>query len=106
MTKIAPSPVKWQPDTAPGGVARLSAGPAQLGQYAPLGHARFGFQNSTPELFRGHLREAISRVSQRPFQERIVFLKAWNEWAEGNHVEPDLKWGRGYLEVIRQEVGP
>ena len=64
------------------------------------------FQNSTPELFRGHLREAISRVSQRPFQERIVFLKAWNEWAEGNHVEPDLKWGRGYLEVIRQEVGP
>jgi len=36
--------------------------------------------------------------------ERIIFLKAWNEWAEGNYVEPDLKWGRGYLQVIREEL--
>lgn len=59
---------------------------------------------STPELFRAHLREAVSRVAQCPPEERIVFLKAWNEWAEGNYVEPDLKWGRRYLEVIREEV--
>jgi len=60
--------------------------------------------NATPELFRGHLREAVERVADRPEDERIVFLKAWNEWAEGNNVEPDQKWGRGYLEVIREEV--
>ncbi len=60
--------------------------------------------NSTPGLFRGHLREAITRVADRPSEERIVFLKAWNEWAEGNYVEPDQKWGRGYLEVIREEI--
>jgi len=63
------------------------------------------FHNATPELFRGHLREAVSRVKDRPADQRIVFLKAWNEWAEGNHVEPDLKWGRAWLEVIRDEVG-
>jgi len=62
------------------------------------------FQNSTPELFRGHLHDAISRVADRPSDQRIVFLKAWNEWAEGNYVEPDQKWGRAYLEVIRQEL--
>lgn len=62
------------------------------------------FENATPELFRGHLRKAISRVEERPPDERIVFLKAWNEWAEGNYVEPDQKWGRAWLEAIREEL--
>ncbi len=61
-------------------------------------------QGATPELFRKHLRQVIARVAERPFQERIVFLKAWNEWAEGNYVEPDQQWGDGFLEVIRQEI--
>ncbi len=61
-------------------------------------------ENSTPELFRGLLHEAVARVGDRLPDERIVFLKAWNEWAEGNYVEPDQKWGRAYLEVIQQEL--
>ena len=62
------------------------------------------FHDATPEKFRGLLREAIARVVDHPADERIVFLKAWNEWAEGNHVEPDQKWGRAWLEVIREEL--
>ncbi len=62
------------------------------------------FENATPDLFRGLLREAISRVEDRAPDERIVFLKAWNEWAEGNYVEPDQKWGHAWLEAIRQEL--
>ncbi len=62
------------------------------------------FHNSTPELFRGHLREALNRVSDRAPDSRIVFLKAWNEWAEGNYVEPDQKWGLNYLRVIGEEL--
>ena len=60
--------------------------------------------NSTPELFRKHLQEAFSRVAVRVPEERIVFIKAWNEWAEGNYLEPDQKWGHDYLEVIREEL--
>lgn len=33
----------------------------------------------------------------------LLFIKSWNEWAEENYLEPDLKFGKGYLEVLRQE---
>jgi lipopolysaccharide biosynthesis protein len=62
------------------------------------------FHNATPELFRRHLHEAIKTVENRKPEEKIIFLKAWNEWAEGNYVEPDQKWGRAWLEVIRDEI--
>ena len=60
--------------------------------------------DSTPELFGKHLREAVEMVRGKVPEHRIILLKSWNEWAEGNYVEPDLKWGRGYLEAIRREV--
>ncbi len=62
------------------------------------------FHNSTPELFRKHLNDALSRVEDRKHEEKIVFVKAWNEWAEGNHLEPDQKWGRAYLDIILEEI--
>lgn len=59
---------------------------------------------STPELFRRQVRRAVSLgAGQRP-EYRLAFLKSWNEWAEGNYMEPDLRFGRGYLEVLRDEV--
>ncbi len=62
------------------------------------------FHRSTPELFRIHVREVLNRLKNKPAEQKIVFLKSWNEWAEGNYVEPDLKWGLQYLEVILQEI--
>lgn len=59
---------------------------------------------STPELFRSHLQMALEKIASYPPEHRMIFLKAWNEWAEGNHVEPDLRFGHGYLEVIKEEV--
>jgi len=59
---------------------------------------------STPELFRRHLRRALDSVADLPHDRRIIFVKSWNEWAEGNHLEPDLKFGRGYLQVLREEL--
>ncbi len=59
---------------------------------------------STPELFRRHLRRALESMAGVPYERRIVFVKSWNEWAEGNHLEPDLKFGRGYLDVLRDEL--
>jgi len=59
---------------------------------------------STPEAFREHVRAAIQRVSDLPPEHRILIAKSWNEWAEGNHLEPDLRYGMGYLDVLRDEV--
>ena len=59
---------------------------------------------STPELFRIHLRASITQIRHKPAEHRILFLKSWNEWAEGNYVEPDLRYGKGYLQVLRDEI--
>jgi hypothetical protein len=65
------------------------------------------FQNPKPELFRRHLRQALQLVAKRELENRLVFLKSWNEWAEGNYVEPDARFGRQYLDVLRDEIlGP
>ena len=60
------------------------------------------FINATPEYFEAGLREGIQSVINRPPDERIVFVNAWNEWAEGNDLEPDLKHGLAYLEAVRR----
>lgn len=62
---------------------------------------------STPELFAESLRKAfdLTRHSTTKADGRLVFLKSWNEWAEGNHLEPDLRDGHGYLHAIRKELG-
>lgn len=62
------------------------------------------FHGSTPELFRIQLKKAISIIRDKPKEQKIIFAKSWNEWAEGNHLEPDLKFGKAYLEVIKEEV--
>jgi hypothetical protein len=59
---------------------------------------------STPELFRNVLKIAIGLVSGKLIDERLVFIKSWNEWAEGNYLEPDEEWERKYLDVCRDEI--
>jgi hypothetical protein len=61
-------------------------------------------QDPDPELFRLHVRDAMRVIRDQPVQERILFLKSWNEWAEGNYLEPDHRFGRGFLEVVRDSV--
>lgn len=57
--------------------------------------------NSTPELLKQQLQTAINRVENYPDQHKIVFIKSWNEWAEGNYLEPDQRHGTGYLRAIK-----
>lgn len=59
---------------------------------------------ATPELFRRQCSAALQLVRNRPPAGNIVFIKSWNEWAEGNYLEPDMRFRRGYIEVIRQEL--
>ncbi len=70
---------------------------------ARLGRDAVVLKGSTPKLFKEHVSDVLSRCSMRPFEENIVFLKSWNEWAEGNYVEPDRAFGRGFLEALKSE---
>ncbi len=63
------------------------------------------FVHSTPEFYELWLRETVARVvEQRDAQERLVFVNAWNEWAEGAHLEPDLRYGHQFLHATRRAV--
>ena len=58
--------------------------------------------NSTPQLYEQWLREAVARTAPDSAQEKTVFINAWNEWAEGCHLEPCQKWGTAYLEATQR----
>lgn len=60
------------------------------------------YYNSTPEVFREQILTALNLLTDKSNEHRILFLMSWNEWAEGNYIEPDLKYGHGYLDVLRE----
>ena len=68
------------------------------------GHRGVVYEGETPELFQRYLEKAVQRVRAFPDERRIVFIKAWNEWAEGNYLEPDSLNGHAYLDVVRSVV--
>ena len=62
------------------------------------------YTGSTPALFEEHIKKALEVILQKQDQHKILFLRSWNEWAEGNYVEPDLKFGHGYLDVLKSSI--
>jgi hypothetical protein len=57
------------------------------------------FKDSTPELFGDWYRGKVDAFVPYSEEENFIFINAWNEWAEGNHLEPCEKWGTRYLEA-------
>ncbi|GAA2242206.1 glycoside hydrolase family 99-like domain-containing protein [Herbiconiux moechotypicola] len=56
---------------------------------------------SNPYVFRRWLNTTVSSVADRDRDERVVFVNAWNEWAEGAVLEPSQRWARTYLLAVR-----
>jgi lipopolysaccharide biosynthesis protein len=60
--------------------------------------------NSTPELWGELLKNTFKIVTNKPQNKQIIFIKSWNEWAEGNHLEPDSKFGKRYLQELKKNI--
>ena len=61
-------------------------------------------KNSTPDLFKRIAKRAIEIVQGKPEDEQIVMIKSWNEWGEGNYMEPDLEFGHGYINALKEAI--
>lgn len=62
-------------------------------------------QNDDPSLYGQWLENAITKVQDYPAEERLVFVNAWNEWAEGCHLEPDAEMKHQFLQATASATG-
>ena len=62
------------------------------------------FTNSTPKLFEEHAVDVLNKIAGKPKDKQICFLKSWNEWGEGNYMEPDLRYGKGYINALKRAI--
>lgn len=60
--------------------------------------------NSSPTKFEETIKAALHIIKNKKEEHQILFLKAWNEWGEGNYVEPDSKFGHGWLKAIKNAI--
>ena len=62
------------------------------------------YVHATPKAFEEHINDALTYIEKKAPEHRIMVLKSWNEWGEGNYVEPDLEFGHGWLEAIKNTI--
>jgi len=58
--------------------------------------------NNSPESFGAYLQKSRDYADNHPDQPKLIIINAWNEWTEGSYLEPDMKWGYGYLESVKK----
>jgi hypothetical protein len=60
------------------------------------------WENATPTNFYLHAKDALESVKNK--KNPIIVLKSWNEWGEGNYMEPDSKYGKAYIYALRKAI--
>ena len=76
----------------------------QWDRTARVGKADGVYVNSTPDKFKEHVLKAKSLIATKSPEHQVLFLKSWNEWAEGNYIEPDLVYGHGYINALKEAI--
>ena len=66
------------------------------------GYGGYLLYNSTPTLFSKHVARVLKHIEKK--ENKLVFLKSWNEWGEGNYMEPDLEYGCQYIDALKNEL--
>lgn len=62
------------------------------------------FVNSTPAVFKKSILDSWEYIKDKAPEHRILMVKSWNEWGEGNYMEPDMQYGRGYIQAMREAL--
>ena len=62
------------------------------------------YHYSSPEEYKKLMISLVDYTAMRSDEERLIFINAWNEWAEGNHLEPDAKYGDAYLKATSEAI--
>jgi hypothetical protein len=70
-------------------------------RYPLRGKESIIFFNNTPESFASYLHKTREFVLDHSGQAPFLVINAWNEWVEGSYLEPDMLWGYGYLEAVK-----
>ncbi len=60
------------------------------------------FKHTDPNNWKIHLKNTFKKLKEHPGNPPFIIIKSWNEWAEGNYLEPDKKYGLNWLQVLKQ----
>ncbi|MDY6331774.1 MAG: glycoside hydrolase family 99-like domain-containing protein [Fibrobacter sp.] len=76
--------------------------------HSPRSGSRFFIlTNPTPQLFKTLCLRVLNGIKNK--KNKIIFVKSWNEWGEGNYMEPDMQFGKGYIKALaeaKKEIYP
>lgn len=76
----------------------------QWDRTARNGKAEGVYINATPTAWQRHLTDALQLVKHKADEHQMIVIKSWNEWAEGNYLEPDVHYGRGWAKAVREAL--
>ena len=95
----------WEKVIAMGPVTRKSIPGAfvRMDTTPRIQNRGFVTQGMTPDKLYTHLKDQIIKCRD-VYKQDMIFMFAWNEWAEGGYLEPDKKWGYGTLEAIKKAL--
>ena len=83
-------------------IPNVSVGWDNTPRYPQFGKDQVVHINNTPDSFAAYLLRAQDYLRKHPKQPKLIVVNAWNEWVEGSYLEPDMRWGYGYLEAVKK----